>query len=273
MQHGLMVGMWMAGGALAGLILWRWDGTVKTVRGIPLRTLVLTVVATAIACQSYGAIALLGTGYAVIELCRRVRLGLPLRLIAALPVLFVTMKVTGLWTGQSVVDLVSPISEARARSFEFRAINEVMLIDKALVRPVFGWGGWGRSRIYDDAGNDISVTDSYWIIIFGRKGIVGLVSFALLMTWPVIGFLRRFPPKTWTDPAIARAVPLVTLVALYFADCLVNDMKSPLYILIAGTISNLITSTAGRREWDLVAAAATTALEPAAGFAMFPRVL
>ncbi len=252
MQHGLMVGMWMAGGALAGLILWKWDGTVKTVFGFPLRTLVIVVVVTAVACQSFGAIGLLGAGYLIITLCRKLRFGLPLKLVALLPVLAVSMKVAGLWTGEGMVNFFSKISEERAASFEFRALNEEMLIEKALARPVFGWGGWGRSRIYDEAGNDISITDSYWIIIFGQSGITGLVSFALVMTWPVIGFLRRYPPKTWAEPAIARAVPLVTLVALYFVDCLVNDMKSPLYILIAGAIATLVAESTGRREWDLI---------------------
>ena len=272
MQHGLMVGMWMAGGALAGLILWRWDGSVKTVLGWPLKTLVCLVLMTSVACQSLGAIIMLGGGFLVISLCRKFRTGTPLALIVLLPIVSIALKAGGLGTGQAIVDLVSEVSEERAASFEFRVLNEEMLVDKALEQPIFGWGGWGRSRIYDDLGNDISVTDSYWIIIFGKTGIFGLIMFALVMATPVISFVRNYPARLWREPAIARAVPLVALLALYFADCMVNDMKSPLYILIAGTISNLVALKTRQAGWDLVSPAVSVQ-DPVAHTSLLPKVL
>ena len=39
----------------------------------------------------------------------------------------------------------------------------------ALDRPVFGWGGWGRSRLHDDQGRDVSVTDGLCIISAGPE--------------------------------------------------------------------------------------------------------
>lgn len=243
MQHGLMVGMWMAGGSLAGLILWRWDGGVTHVRGIQMKYLVWFVVGTFVACQSMGALALTILAYAAISHGRRRGRVLPLLILVMVPVFAVTMKITGSGTGQGIVNLVARISEERAASFEFRVINEVMLVDKANQRPVFGWGGWGRSRIYDMEGKDISVTDSYWIIIFGETGIVGLIAFAGIIGVPVVAFLRRYPPRTWNDIAVARAVPLAALLAMYFIDSTVNDMKSPLYTLIAGALIGLATAT------------------------------
>src|SRR5437764_1120755 len=42
----------------------------------------------------------------------------------------------------------------------------------------FGWGGWGRSRIFDQwTGKDISVTDGGWIIYFGVYGWFGYLCF------------------------------------------------------------------------------------------------
>ena len=243
MQHGLMVGMWMAGGSLAGLVLWRWDGSVKKLCGVPLKYLVLFVVGTFVACQSMGALMLLIVAGAAIAVGRKFRMRAPLTVIALLPIIAVTLKITGGWTGHGIVDLASRFSEERAASFEFRVLNEEMLIEKARVRSVFGWGGWGRSRIYDVEGNDISVTDSFWIIIFGELGIVGLVAFAGIIAGPVLAFLRRYPPRTWRDVAVARAVPLAALLAMYFVDSIVNDMKSPLYTLIAGALISLVTGT------------------------------
>jgi hypothetical protein len=267
MQHGLMVGMWMAGGSLAGLILWRWDGSVQWVRGVPLKYLVIFVLVTFVACQSMGALTLLLIGYGAISYGRRFRKGGPLLIIALLPIIAVSMKISGAWTGQGIVDLVSKMSEERAASFEFRVINEEMLVEKARVRQVFGWGGWGRSRIYDSEGTDISVTDSYWIIIFGETGIVGLLGFAGIIAGPVIGFLRRYPARTWSDIAVARAVPLATLLALYFIDSIVNDMKSPLYTLIAGALVSLATVAAPMR------AAQTADIAAGTPRLLLPRVL
>ena len=49
-----------------------------------------------------------------------------------------------------------------------------MLAAKAMRRPVFGWGGWGRSRVHDEWGTDLSITDGLWIIQFGQLGQVQL---------------------------------------------------------------------------------------------------
>ena len=265
MQHGLMVGMWMAGGSLAGLVLWRWDHSVQRLFGIPFKYLVGFVVATFVACQSMGALSLLLIGLAVIALSRRFRWRFALAAIVLLPVLAVSMKIAGLWSGQGIVNLAARISGERAASFEYRVINEEMLVRKAQARPVFGWGGWGRSRIYDVEGNDISVTDSYWIIIFGETGSLGLLAFAGIIAVPVLAFLRRYPPGRWQDVAVARAVPLATILALYFIDCLVNDMKSPLYVLIAGTLISLVAGPvplASRASIDTGRSIAPTSLLP-----------
>ena len=268
MQHGLMVGMWMAGGSLAGLVLWRWDRSVQKLFGVPMKYLVGFVVATFVACQSMGALSLLLIGSGVIALSRRFRWRFALAAIVLLPVLAVSMKIAGIWTGQGIVNLASRLSEERAASFEYRVINEEMLIRKAQARPVFGWGGWGRSRIYDVEGNDISVTDSYWIIVFGETGVVGLIAFAGIIAVPVLAFLHRYPPNRWRDVAVARAVPLAAILALYFVDCLVNDMKSPLYVLIAGSLISLVTS----RNALASAPGVTEAVSPNPGL-LLPRVL
>ena len=39
------------------------------------------------------------------------------------------------------------IDRDRAESFDFRLDNDNLLIGKAMKRPLFGWGGGGRSRI------------------------------------------------------------------------------------------------------------------------------
>ncbi len=57
-----------------------------------------------------------------------------------------------------------------------------MLLDRASQRAFFGWGRYGRNRIYDpETGKDLAVSDGKWIQTFGQFGFFGFLSeFGLL---------------------------------------------------------------------------------------------
>ena len=74
---------------------------------------------------------------------------------------------------------------------KFRFMNEDLLAAKAMQRPVFGWGGWGRSRVFsEETGEDLTVTDGLWIIILGSSGFFGLITLMSMLLLPAI-LLRR----------------------------------------------------------------------------------
>jgi hypothetical protein len=112
----------------------------------------------------------------------------------------VGLRSTGAWDGQNLIDLAYRASHERGASLEFRIINEDMLLEKARERMVFGWGGWGRSRIYNEEGEDISVTDGYWIILFGTTGLAGLAGFFLIILLPAVRFVWAYRKEHWKDP-------------------------------------------------------------------------
>lgn len=243
MQHGLMVGMWMTAASLAAIALWRGRllvGLSAWKLAISPRILVCILILTTIACKSMGALALLIFACLTIELARRLKSRIPLNVVIALPAIAIALKLSGLWTGQQLVDLAGRVSEERAASLEFRLINEEMLVERALESPVFGWGGWGRSRIFDEDGKDVSVTDAYWIIVLGTTGIFGVTCFAIVVLLPSIQLLRRIPPPTWKHPQVAVALSLALLLPIYLLDCLFNDMKIPFYMLIAGGLTSIL---------------------------------
>ncbi|HEY9826619.1 MAG TPA: O-antigen ligase domain-containing protein, partial [Stenomitos sp.] len=126
---------------------------------------------------------------------------------------------------------------------------------KARQQLWFGWGGWGRARIRNDYGQDISVTDSLWIITFGNYGVLGLASWVAALLVPVLGFvLFRYPVETWQYPQVVPAAVLAIGLILYIIDCLVNGMVNPIYTLVAGGIGGLVarpqaqTAQASRRN-------------------------
>ncbi len=76
----------------------------------------------------------------------------------------------GVYDGRSIADFVEQnVSADRANSLRHRLNNEDMLLSRAFESPLFGWGGWGRNRVYDENGKDLTVTDGLWIIIIVQK--------------------------------------------------------------------------------------------------------
>jgi O-antigen ligase len=128
------------------------------------------------------------------------------------------------------------INQARAQSLEVRVVNEDMLTQKAAEKRLFGWGGWGRWRVTDASGEDISATDGQWVITLGSTGVVGLASMLAWMSLPLALLLRRCPPRLWLDPAVAPLAVLAVIVQLFLLDNLLNAMLNPFWTVAAGAV-------------------------------------
>lgn len=127
--------------------------------------------------------------------------------------------------------ILSNVDPLRAASFEYRLNNEQLLLEKANERPFFGWGGWGRSRVYTEWGEDIATTDGAWVIQLGLSGWVGYIGFYGLMTWGIISLLWQ--RRTNADQvAIALALALAAMIA----DLIPNASQSPVIWLLAGAL-------------------------------------
>jgi hypothetical protein len=263
MEHGLMVGTWMMTATLMAFWLWR-VGSLRPLlkqfaEGTPPQPTVkrdtpwgisfgifLVLLITFVMVKATGAYFLLMLGIAVVLAMRWWKTSLPLLLVVAVTCGYLTFNAMGGIT-PAVMEQISTTAirltnPDRASSLIFRLDNEAKLSAKARQQPIFGWGGWGRSRIYDELGKDISVTDSLWIITFGNFGAFGLVVWMGAMLLPVLVFvLWHYPPHTWFHPQVLPAAVLGIGLVLYVVDCLVNSMVNPIYTLIAGGIAGLVT--------------------------------
>jgi len=81
-----------------------------------------------------------------------------------------------------ITDIARMAGDERGRSIAYRFLNEDLLLDRASQRPFFGWGRYGRNRVYDpETGKDLAVSDGKWIQTFGQFGFLGfLAEFGLL---------------------------------------------------------------------------------------------
>lgn len=241
LTHGLMLGMWMMSASLVGFWLWR-TGVFKQIKTLSphARWMLPLLVATTILCKSTAAIAYMLAGMAALLITTRFSSRLILAVLVAIPLIYIPVRATGLWTGSGLVSFIEDhVSKERAESLEFRLHNEDMLAQRALMNPVFGWATWGKSHVYDDEGNDITITDGLWIIAFGNHGIVGVTSMTLSILMPVFLVLSWYPVKTWGDPKVAPVAALAVILALYMVDNLLNAMVNPVFIVIAGGLAGL----------------------------------
>jgi hypothetical protein len=234
LQHGLAVGLWMAAASVVAFAVWRWSGR-KRLLNQPMALVALGILATSVLCKSTGATALLFGGLAVMWWTRRRSSPLAFYALGLLPFVFIPLRATGLWTGEDLVDTVAQVLPDRAQSLGWRFDAENLLSARARERWFLGWGGWGRSAVRVGEEFDIEVvTDSLWILVFGKQGALGLVAALCMLVLPVVTFARACPRKLWRHPRVAPALALAMALSSYMIDNLFNDMPNPLYMLIAG---------------------------------------
>jgi hypothetical protein len=135
-----------------------------------------------------------------------------------------------------IIGVANSIDQERGESLEYRFVNENGLLQRAFERPFFGWGRFGRSRIYDaDTGEDISVTDGRWVIDLGQFGLVGFLSEFGLLAICVYRAAAAFRLAQSAKEQLAFAT-LALIVSINIFDLLPNDGLIPWTWLISGAL-------------------------------------
>ncbi len=246
LNHGLMLGLWMSAASLVGLALWA-TGVQRRVLGLPSGLAAALLVVTTVLCNSFGSLILLIGGILLLVLLRKTRSSVPMAALLCVPLVYVGARVSGDWSGEGLVTLVSQVNAERAHSLSVRLEAEEELRVRALEQPIFGWAGWDRSfgtrtsDVRDSRQGERVLVDSLWIIVFGRYGFVGLGAVLLALLLPVVALWRRWPPRLWTQPGAAVPWVLAVVLTLFAVDNLFNDMLNPVYLLIAGGLCGLAT--------------------------------
>ncbi|MCK4514383.1 MAG: hypothetical protein KAU31_03945, partial [Spirochaetaceae bacterium] len=132
----------------------------------------------------------------------------------------------------------------RVSSLAVRLVQEDLFGARALERPLFGWGGWGRGWPVDPRTGErlVSAVDSLFIIVYSASGWFGLLSLfgaVSIGAWGVLGRLGRRPKTDRAEEDNAYTVDLVVLslvVVFFMVDALLNAMINQIYILCAGAL-------------------------------------
>ncbi len=218
-----------------------WRMNQRVVGGYSLRVLMALAAFAMLMGKALGGVSVTLLSMGVLLLTRRTHLRWFAVAALSLVPLYIGTRASGSWDALNAVQFIADnISERRAESFKTRIDNENILVVKALERPMFGWGGWGRSRVYDEDGRDISITDGFWVIVLGVCGWFGLASWLLTMgvacAW-VLGPHWYSFQRSCGDLAFVPCAMMALL--MHSLDSLANSMANPIYYLLAGSLISI----------------------------------
>ena len=157
-------------------------------------------------------------------------------ILAALVILYPVTKVNGIFPEKEIISVISQYSPDRAQSLEFRLRNENEMLAHASERPYFGWGNWGRNRIYSNwDGRDLSVTDGKWIAELGTNGWIGFIFYYAILLTPLYYARKTFnyikEPK---DQVFFSA--LAVILAICIIDSIPNTGMGSTHLFLAGIL-------------------------------------
>ena len=237
MEHGLAVGVFALAVLMAAVTQARLG---KKMFRLPAWAVVLFFAAVFVLCKSTGAIVLALALIPVALLTSPRRQLQVAALLAAICAIYPASKVVGFFPGDDMVEVaIDYINVERAQSMDDRFLNDEILVDRAARKLWFGWGDYGRHRVFDEqTGKDISVTDGYWIIQLGSRGVMGLgIAFTLLLlpAFLALRASRRIPDRE--QRLMLAGMALIHMV--YVFDLLPNGLYNTLPFFFAGGLARL----------------------------------
>jgi len=232
LNHGLWLAIFMASAVLASAALWRARQDRGERAGWILMTVILLV--SLVIVKSLGAFLITMVLLPVMLLARPRGKLFVAALLAGLVLFYPLLRGGGLVPVDWIMSAVESVAPERAQSFGTRLENEDQLLERANLKPLAGWGGWGRPEIYDEtSGRRVSVADGAWVIVIGHGGwlrylaVFGLLALPLIILWRRAGTLRPGP----------ASAGLALVLGAGLVDLLPNGTVTPLTWLLAGAVA------------------------------------
>ena len=156
--------------------------------------------------------------------------------LVAIAIAYPALKGADLVPEEAILQMAEKIDAERAGSLRYRFDNESVLLDRAMDRPFFGWGSWGRNHILDPMTGEIeTVTDGQWVIAIGIYGWVGFLAQFTLLASPVFLLLARYHADRAAIVPLSVA-GLSLILGVNVLDLLPNATLTPITWLMAGAL-------------------------------------
>jgi hypothetical protein len=154
--------------------------------------------------------------------------------LAAIALAYPLLRAADLVPTTSILEATETLAPGHFGSLKLRFDQEQLLLERAWERPWFGWGRFGRNRIYD-SGHDASISDGHWVITIGTFGVVGFIAEFGLLGLAVFraATALEFAPSMQEAGYMAA---LSLIIAINMIDLLPNSSISPWTWLLAGAL-------------------------------------
>ena len=237
MGHGLVATFFAMTATVASAAFWR--ARVRIVRFAPPATVTAYLSIVLILCKSGAALVY---GMVLVPITRWTKPRFQMHIATAfvlVALLYPLLRSLDIFPTNAIVEISRAIDDARGGSLQYRFDQEARLLEKASQRVLFGWGRYGRNRVYEvlegGVGADASVTDGRWTITLGQFGLVGfLAEFGLLSISVFRAASALKFAESFRDSVFLSALALI--VAINIIDLLPNATLSPWTWLLAGSL-------------------------------------
>ncbi len=181
--HGLVVGIYMM--VCFALTCALWKKNERVIKSVPTSFIMFYLLFILLICKATAAF-LLGVVILLLVFLNQIKLQ-KFIIISSLTLilLYPTMCLLNIFPHNELIDFFMSFDPARAQSLDFRFFHESLLIEHAQIKFWHGWGSWGRNRLAE------SVTDSYWIIVFGQYGAIGFYSIFGLACYSILASIHK----------------------------------------------------------------------------------
>ncbi len=233
MGHGLSLAFWFSTAIVAAGALCK--SKVRTIFTSPLLTLIYLIIVL-VFCKTWSAMlyAFFGLWFIYkIKPSKQVKWSF---IIAIMFTLYPVAKIANVFPQDAIISAISQYNSERAQSLEFRFKNEDEMLAHAMKKPFFGWGGWGRNRLYSiEDGRDLSVIDGRWIGELGVNGWIGfLLSYAIILTplyyaQKAVHYIKE--PK---DRVYFASLAIILMICV--VDSIPNTGMGPMHLFFAGIL-------------------------------------
>jgi hypothetical protein len=233
MGHGLAATFFLMMAIVAGTTLWRLR--VSLFRA-PTGAIVSYLALVLILCKSLASLVYAATLAPLVKFATPRMQTIAATAIVMISLLYPTLRSLDLFPTQALLETARSLGPEREESLRVRFTNENKLLARALERPFFGWGRFGRSRIYNTQnGNDESITDGRWVITLGQFGIAGFIAeFGLLAIGVFRAALTLRLAKTLEERLLISSLSLI--IAVNILDLLPNSGLLPWTWLMVGAL-------------------------------------
>jgi len=248
MTNGLTTAFFMMTSFLAATAMWRVGDRIRQLPAAVGSSYLFVMV---ILCKSAGALvyATVG-GFFVRWVNPKAQLRIAL-VLASIGLLYPVLRIADVFPDKLLVEAAASIDQQRADSLKVRFDQEQRLLDHASQRLAFGWGRYGRNRVYEESGKDTSITDGGWIITVGQFGLVGFLAQFGLLALPVFRAVTAYRFLGTQRERIFLSV-IALIAALSVIEQIPNASISPWSWLVAGALlgraESIIAAARGRRS-------------------------